>query len=84
MQLSGTQRKISFVAIALIFVMLLFPPWNDTWGSNSNFSDAGYHFIAAPPPSGFDDIRGGVRIDMLRLLLQCLAVGATGGLADWR
>lgn len=77
-----TERTILYIGSALVFIMLLFPPWLHASGSDSgvgitdrpySFSygeySLGYHFLFYPP-------RGRARVNLQLLLLQIGAVSA--------
>jgi hypothetical protein len=86
MHLNSLQRKI-VIASAIIFVAMgLYPPWTYTLDSKSGLHEthsakpAGYSLIVAPPAPERTSSAFGVRLDLVRLLVQWLVLGvATGG-----
>jgi hypothetical protein len=73
------------IALLLILLMALFPPWRGRPGSPQFPEEsAGYAFLFAPPHD--KEVPGNrfgwveIRIDGARLLAQCLAVAAVAGL----
>ena len=66
------QLVVLWVAIGVIILMALVPPWKLTGISSKK---VGYHLIFLPPEKRF----ASVVIDSTRLLIQVLAVGLVGG-----
>ena len=70
------QKKVLLIGIAVIVLMGLFPPWQETRARENrplSRSPAGYHFILTPP-SGYRSI--GYTLDFARIAVQFIEVGA--------
>jgi hypothetical protein len=80
-----TRNGIKVVLMAVGFLMLLFPPWTNTFsrpGAAVSKSPAGYSLIFSPPEPKQEAPIFGVELDLKRLLLQMLLLaGAFGVLA---
>lgn len=82
MSLNERQRKVVVIGASVLILMGLFPPWIHTFKYESVYSEesAGYSFIALPPQKRSGDLRQGVVLDTVRLLVQCLVVMSATGL----
>lgn len=69
------QISIGVVGIAVMALMVLFPPWKTVYNSKGRYVEhpIGYSFIASPPENDYAGAWG-EQIDMTRLLIQCFAV----------
>ena len=78
MGLNKNQRIIITISIAVIVLMGLFPPWTYTFKSTMTYSEepAGYSFIASAPERRQALKTHGVKLDILRLLVQWVVVFA--------
>ena len=83
MQINESQKYIIWLAIALIALMGLFPPWSYTFdspgrsgGSMHSEKPAGYGFIFLPPLPESKGSLYGIRIDFGRMFLQWFLVVA--------
>ncbi|MHC4642692.1 MAG: hypothetical protein ACYS32_13685 [Planctomycetota bacterium] len=77
------QKICLWVGIAVIVFMGFIPPWVYTKISYAvgQAGNAGYHCILYPPEPRVVSLREGIRIDILRLLVQWAIVSViTGGL----
>lgn len=77
-----SRNGIKGVLVAFGFLMLLFPPWTNTFtrpGSAVAKSPAGYGFIFSPPQPQYEGPVFGVELDIKRLAIQfMLLAGAFG------
>ncbi|MBI5044058.1 MAG: hypothetical protein HZC10_09595 [Nitrospirae bacterium] len=78
MTLNSKQLKVVIAAAVIFIVMGLYPPWIYTLDVESIHSEkpAGYALIIAPPTPEKNAPAFGVRLDISRLLLQWLVLGA--------
>jgi hypothetical protein len=76
------QHKIMIVGVVLFVFMGLFPPWTYTLDAQSIHREkpAGYALIVSPPGPERDAPAFGVRIDISRLIVQWLILGAATSL----
>jgi hypothetical protein len=77
-------KHIVLVAVVLIVIMGLFPPWTDMLriqGRIDTERPTGYAFIFSPPAPTINKQDGSVRIDFGRLLLQWFLVGVVAATA---
>lgn len=81
MVLNGSQRKILMGGLLLFLFLGLFPPWVYTFNYQSVHAErpAHYAFIAWPPEPKMGGFAHGVAIDISRLLVQWLVLGAAIG-----
>ena len=83
MKLNSKQLKVMFVSLVIFVAMGVFPPWVYTTigGFGENEMPAVYGLITAPPYPDGDGYRHGIRIDIMRLVVQWVTlVGATIGM----
>jgi hypothetical protein len=81
MHLNRKQKLIVSATLLAIVAMCAFPPWSYTVSTVTVYSEApaGYSFIATPPaPRGSSAVHG-VKLDLWRLLIQCLGAVALAG-----
>ena len=78
MNLNPMQVKIVIASAAIFIAMGVFPPWIYTLDAESIHREkpAGYALIIAPPPPERKAPAFGVRLDISRLLVQWLVLGA--------
>jgi hypothetical protein len=78
------QRRVIWLGIGAVGLMLLFPPWTRTFSYPGMRSEApaGYAPIFAPPARP-DDYSIGMRLDLSRLLIQIAIVGLVAGALYW-
>jgi hypothetical protein len=80
------EKIVILVAIAIIIVMGLFPPWTYTCKVGGFYSEKpmGYQFIFWPPTPEGDNPRYGIYLDFKRLFLQWFLVAiSTFGALLW-
>ncbi|MCF8051403.1 MAG: hypothetical protein K9L59_09220 [Desulfobacterales bacterium] len=78
MTLNPKQVKVVIASAAIFIAMGLCPPWTYTLDSESIHREkpAGYALIIAPPAPERKAPAFGVRLDISRLLVQWLVLGA--------
>ena len=76
MKLNRKQRIILIIALVLLGVSALFPPWRFTFEGNP-WGRGAYGFVLRPPLRGA--VQVGVRIDIARLAAQWVAILAFAG-----
>ena len=83
MNLNENQKKIVIAGVVLFVLMGLFPPWTYTLDHESTHRKrpAGYALILEPPGPESTHVAFGVEIDVWRLLVQWLVLGAAIGVA---
>jgi hypothetical protein len=81
------QRAVLAVALVLLFLTALFPPWRfdvpSVTDRGTAYSDrfAGYGFVLAPPTNAAVVDRGVLRVDAGLLLVEVVAITCLAGLA---
>ena len=76
------QKAVVWIGMVAVVLIVAYPPWNYTnspQGAAVAVKDAGYHFIAAPPPPEREYSSRGVEVDWRRVLLQLGAVAVVMG-----
>lgn len=74
-----SQSRVIWGAIAIVAVFCIVPPWTETYqssGTSRTYTPRGYYPIFLPPSA---DGRGGIVIDIDRLLLQFFVVFVISG-----
>ena len=91
MRLANRSRVIIALCMAFVGVMLLFPPWTASYykpALGQIEHPAGYSYVFDAPnfdvlaKNAFGNVKGNrssIKIDLARLLVQCLAVFSIGG-----
>jgi hypothetical protein len=76
------QIKVLIVGLIIIILMGAVPPWTYTFTARSIYSEvpAGYSFIANPPKPRDSSAAHGVKLDIVRLLVQWLIVATATAL----
>jgi len=84
MSLNRNQKTVVVLALAIIFIMGICPPWNYTFKGEGFYSvrPAGYHFLLMPPETkdhrSSPRSRHNVALDFPRLFLQWFLVVVAG------
>lgn len=76
-------RVFKVIVLSLVVVCALFPPWVSTLsreGAPKALAPAGYSFVFDPPSPRFESPIYGMEIDLKRLSVQLLAIGAVFGI----
>ena len=78
MTLNPKQLKVVIASAVIFIAMGLYPPWIYTLDATSIHREkpAGYALIIAPPTPEKNEPVFGVRLDISRLLVQWLVLGA--------
>ena len=81
--LADDRRRLIVAALSIFAAIGLFPPWVYTFGAPgmaTSTRSAGYHLILRPPaPAESNNPYYGIRIDIMRLAIQCAVVAAIAG-----
>jgi hypothetical protein len=70
------KKVILWVGVVILVLMCFFPPWTEDWVIQGNLlttKDRGYHCLLRPPEPIARGV-GVLKIDTVRLLLQCVVV----------
>lgn len=72
-------RLVPFLAVAMLVISFLMPPWVHTYDRNGNYgghtrAPAGYAWVFSPPQPKDNTGYHGVQIDVSRVLLQIAAM----------
>ena len=76
--LNTLQRRIIITALVVLILMLLFPPWTDSFDAGNQYNHftyskpIGYAFIATPPSPSRN--LGSIRVDLSRLAIQIVVI----------
>lgn len=75
------RRNIFAATLSAVAIMCVVPPWTYTYTWNGTYGEApaGYYFIFEPPEGKEIDDGNGVKMDITRLLIQCLVALSAGG-----